>query len=94
VQNRSLEAVNYRDTPGADARGASFDWLFLALAYQRLARPDEARRALTRADSGDQRSGWRPPLPWEAQLELTLLHREAEALILYDPIFPADPFAR
>jgi hypothetical protein len=24
----------------------------------------------------------------------TIVHREAEALIVYDPIFPADPFAR
>jgi hypothetical protein len=27
-------------------------------------------------------------------LPLQLLLREAEALILYDPVFPADPFAR
>ena len=32
--------------------------------------------------------------PWlGAELALAILHREAEALILYDPIFPADPFA-
>ena len=29
---------------------------------------------------------------WE--LRLRLLRREAEALILFDPIFPDDPFAR
>jgi len=28
------------------------------------------------------------------ELELRLLRSEAEALILYDPVFPADPFAR
>ena len=27
-------------------------------------------------------------------LPLQLLRREAEALILYDPVFPADPFAK
>jgi hypothetical protein len=31
-----------------------------------------------------------PPTDW---LPLQLLRREAEAVILYDPIFPADPFA-
>ncbi len=28
------------------------------------------------------------------ELKLHLLLREAEAVVLYDPIFPADPFAR
>jgi hypothetical protein len=30
---------------------------------------------------------------WQ-QMEIRLLRSEAEALILYDPAFPADPFAR
>lgn len=27
-------------------------------------------------------------------LQATIIHNEAEALIVYDPIFPADPFTR
>jgi hypothetical protein len=33
-------------------------------------------------------------MPTPDWLALQLFRREAEALILYDPIFPADPFAR
>jgi hypothetical protein len=29
---------------------------------------------------------------WD-ELEIRILRSEAEALILYDPVFPADPFA-
>jgi hypothetical protein len=31
---------------------------------------------------------------WHDYLRILVLRREAEALILYDPVFPADPFAR
>ena len=31
---------------------------------------------------------------WTEWVIATLVGREAEALILYDPVFPADPFAR
>jgi WD40 repeat protein/tetratricopeptide (TPR) repeat protein/predicted Ser/Thr protein kinase len=75
-------------------QGAWSDWLFLALAHQSLGHPDEARQWLAKAERGDQQAGSHPDLPWEARLEFTLLRREAEALIVYDPCFPADPFAR
>ncbi len=31
---------------------------------------------------------------WTEWVIATVVRREAEALIVYDPIFPADPFAR
>ena len=65
-------------------------WPFLAMAHHRLGHRDDARRWLNRLryrlPSDD------PNRFWE-ELELGLLRSEAEAVILYDPIFPADPFA-
>jgi hypothetical protein len=34
------------------------------------------------------------PISWPDRLEYLILRHEAEALILYDPIFPPNPFAR
>lgn len=66
------------------------DWAFLAMAHHRLGHRDEARRWLDRLrnhqPSADPNGFWN-------ELEIRLLRSEAEALILYDPIFPADPFA-
>jgi eukaryotic-like serine/threonine-protein kinase len=66
------------------------DWVFLAMAHHRLGHHDEARRWLDRLSN-------RPPSEnpeqfWE-ELEIRLLRGEAEAVVLYDPVFPADPFA-
>jgi tetratricopeptide (TPR) repeat protein len=68
----------------------SRDWVFLALAHERLGHHNEARRWLRRFPN-------RPPdfdmgSIWDER-EIQLLRAEAEARILYDPIFPADPFA-
>jgi tetratricopeptide (TPR) repeat protein len=64
---------------------------FLALAHHRLGHRDEARRWLDRLreqqPSTDSTQFWN-------ELEIRLLRSEAEAVILYDPVFPADPFAR
>ena len=71
--------------------GAPRDWAFLAMAHHRLGHRDEARRWL------DQICGHYPstdPGQFWDELEIRLLRREAEALIVYDPVFPADPFAR
>ena len=66
-------------------------WPFLAMAHHRLGHRDEAHRWLDRLrehqPSMDQAQFW-------DELELRLLRGEAEAVILYDPVFPADPFAR
>jgi hypothetical protein len=66
------------------------DWVFLAMAHHRLGRRDFAHRYLESLrnlqPSGEAGQFW-------TELEIRLLQREAEAVILYDPIFPADPFA-
>ena len=66
------------------------DWPFLAMAHQRLGQPDLARRWLdqfrNRQPSPDPNQFWE-------EFEIRLLRSEAEAVVLYDPIFPTDPFA-
>jgi WD40 repeat protein/predicted Ser/Thr protein kinase len=66
------------------------DWPFLAMAHHRLGHHDEARRWLDRfrkrQPSVDPEEFWN-------ELEIRLLRSEAEAVVLYDPVFPADPFA-
>jgi tetratricopeptide (TPR) repeat protein len=67
------------------------DWVFLAMAHHRLGHRDEARRWLDRFQnyqpSPDVSQFW-------TELEIRLLRSEAEAVVLYDPVFPADSFAR
>jgi tetratricopeptide (TPR) repeat protein len=71
----------------------------LALAYQKLGRPAAARAAL---DAALRTSGVDAPPPpgsdlgpaWADWLLCRLVAREAEATVLYDPIFPVDPFVR
>jgi tetratricopeptide (TPR) repeat protein len=66
------------------------DWAFLAMAHHRLGHRDEARRWLDRFR--DRQPSRHPAAFWN-ELEIRLLRSEAEAVILYDPIFPDDPFA-
>ena len=65
------------------------DWAFLALAHHQLGHRPEARRWLDRFRT--YRANQNAGAFWN-ELEIRLLRREAEALILYDPIFPRDPF--
>ncbi len=71
--------------------GLPRDWAFLAMAHHRLGHRDVARRRLDRLrehqPSADPASFW-------DELEIALLRSEAEAVILYDSVFPDDPFAR
>ena len=80
------------------------DWLFLAMIHRRLGHWDEAHRLLARAgqrladaggtekgNRGDKLSDWNTE--YENESALRLLLREAKAVILQDPVFPADPFA-
>jgi lipopolysaccharide biosynthesis regulator YciM len=63
---------------------------FLALANHASGRPAEARRWL------DQLRRHTPSTDGDAlwdELEIGVLQREAEAVVLLDPAFPADPFA-
>jgi WD40 repeat protein/serine/threonine protein kinase/tetratricopeptide (TPR) repeat protein len=66
------------------------DWSFLALAHHQLGHHAEARtwldRLRTYQPNGSDGAYWN-------ELEIHLLRRDAEAVILYDPIFPTDPFA-
>jgi WD40 repeat protein len=81
----------------------AWDWLFLAMIHSRLGHASEARRSLQQADqwivaadkapSATQAEG---PL-WSSLVEkptILLLRSEAEAVVRFDPFFPADPFAR
>jgi tetratricopeptide (TPR) repeat protein len=65
-------------------------WPFLAMAHHRLGHRDQAHRYLESLRSHQPRTV--PNWFW-IEVRIRLLRSEAEALILYDPIFPADPFA-
>ncbi len=59
--------------------GSAWDWLFLAMAHQRLGQRDEARQWLRRAvEWADRAAG---ELAWDRRLELQVLRRQAEALV-------------
>ena len=68
------------------------DWLFLAMAHQRLGHGDEARKWLEKSGRAvEQAEDGR----WGQRLELRLLRREAEAMIrpaCVSPITPPAPF--
>jgi tetratricopeptide (TPR) repeat protein len=72
--------------------GRPADWAFLAMAHHLLGHRQEARRWLDRLRQ-DQLSTAAPIYFW-FDLQNRLLRSEAEAVILYDPVFPDDPFAR
>jgi len=67
------------------------DWVFLATAHHRLGHRAQARQYLDRLCS---RQPSTDPVEFWNELEIRLLRSEAEATILYDPIFPPDPFRR
>jgi hypothetical protein len=66
-------------------------WAFLALAHHRLGHGAKARGWLDRLR--EHRPSEDPARFWD-ELEIRLLRSEAEAVVLYDPVFPDDPFAR
>jgi hypothetical protein len=65
--------------------------VFLAMAYHRQGHRAEAGRWLDRLQ--DRQPSADPNEFW-SELEIRLLRSEAEAVILYDPVFPDDPFVR
>ena len=67
------------------------DWPCLAMAHHHLGHPDQARRWLDRLR--EHQPSTDPAQFWD-ELAFRLLRSEAEAVILYDPAFPDDPFAR
>jgi tetratricopeptide (TPR) repeat protein len=66
------------------------DLAFLALAHQRLGRTAQARAMLDRLRVVTRRAG--PNISQVAENRALLA--EAEAVLLYDPVFPAYPFAQ
>jgi tetratricopeptide (TPR) repeat protein len=89
---RFAEAVRCLDEGIEKRKGEILeaDWVFLAMAHHRLGHHDEARRWLDRFR--DRSPDLDPSAFWD-ELEIRLLRAEAEAVVLWDPIFPADPFA-
>jgi hypothetical protein len=85
---RLEEAIQTRGGAGASIPD---DWEFLTLAHHRLRHREESHRWLNRLR--DYRPSESPDRFWQ-EMVIRLLRSEAEAVILYDPIFPADPFAR
>ncbi len=74
---RLEEAIARRDKVGT-----VHDWLFLAMAHQRLGHGDEARKWLEKSGRAvEQAEG----ALWDQRLELDLLKREAEALLKPPP---------
>jgi tetratricopeptide (TPR) repeat protein len=69
---------------------APSDLPFMAMAHHRLSHHDEAHRWLDRLQNLQPSAD--PNKFWD-ELEIRLLRSEAEAVILYDPIFPPDPFS-
>jgi hypothetical protein len=90
----------------ANAEALTLAHLFLAMANHRLGQVAEARRELDAARTTFGSLGPSDPIGnspegelmsywfWTAWVSATIVRHEAEALIVYDPIFPADPFAR
>jgi WD40 repeat protein len=97
---RYTEAITTLERSLAAGAGQSdaFDLFFLAMAHHQLGHREEARGCYERAVRWLERfqthkASAKPNTFWN-ELEIRYLRSEAETLILYDPIFPADPFAR
>jgi tetratricopeptide (TPR) repeat protein len=90
---RFAEAVHRLEEAIQKRRGFSTwaDWVFLAMAQHRLGHHDEARRWLDRFRDSSSRFDAQGTV-W-SQLAIRQLRAEAEAVVLWDPIFPAVPFA-
>jgi hypothetical protein len=94
---RRIEAADR--TPSARYPARPLIDLVAAIAHHRLGHAAEARRLYDeslgwfRAQEGEP-LGWWPNIYAADALTYEALRREAEALIVYDPAFPADPFAR
>jgi hypothetical protein len=66
------------------------DLAFLAMTHQRLGHPTEAKEMLGRLRDLSRQTS----LPVSRVDGVRACQAEAEAVVLYDPIFPADPFFR
>ena len=79
----------------------AWDWLFLAMIHSRLGHPSEAGEFLRRANQWIAEADKAPSTTektgpsWMNLIErptILILRREAEAVLRFDPVFPADPF--
>ncbi len=89
-----LEEARLRLDEAVQSRGGEGlprDWAFLTLVHYRLGHREEARRWLERLQSYQPGA---EPVQFFHELEIRLLRSEAEAVVIFDPAFPADPFAR
>jgi tetratricopeptide (TPR) repeat protein len=84
AMSRLLEGIRLRGDEGSPQ-----DWAFIALAQFHLGQGVKARPWLERLRT--YRPNESPGRSWD-EPEIRLLRREAEAVILYDRIFPTDPF--
>lgn len=94
---RRIEAADRTPSKGVPSRPL-FD-LVAAIAHHRLGHAAEACRLYDVADrwfrsQEGEPLGWWPNSITTDALSYEALRREAEALIVLDPAFPADPFAR
>jgi WD40 repeat protein/tetratricopeptide (TPR) repeat protein len=79
--------------------GAATEWLFLAMAHQRLGHGQEGQSFLAKATLALDRIALDQPmnvsagriLDWQDRLTLRLLRREAEKLLSKDAATPSDP---
>jgi serine/threonine protein kinase len=100
----ALRALNDSDRLGSSWPAHTLNDPVRAIVCHRLGRHAQARAALERARQWAARNEKKGPPNLNSSfnsLDLVgdwyrhlILLREAEALIVYDPIFPADPFAR
>ncbi len=86
------EAIRRLQEGLAQGWGGPADHAFLSMAHHRLGHREEALRWLDRLRQ-DQHLTTNPKLFWYV-LAVRLLRSEAEAVVLYDPVFPDNPFAR
>jgi hypothetical protein len=92
--NETAQMVPYRDAYRA------LTGLVEAMALAKLGRAKDARDALAEAElwmAGRlpaEGSGGLYPDRWQEWAHCEVIHREAEAVVRSDPIFPANPFTR
>ena len=88
---RFVEAIHRLEEAIAieDAKSVPRSWAFFAMAHYQLGHGEEARR--WRNHMADRKPN-PDPKALRDDFEIRLVQTEAEAVMLYDPIFPADPF--
>jgi hypothetical protein len=94
----AIELLEGSNAESWHASGKMQNRLVLALAHHRLGHTSQARALLEEVihwwkQVEAAKTGGKVGLYLTDWLPLQLLRREAEAVILYDPIFPDNPFA-